>query len=121
MRRLNPGLVKLLQVWGFNENKRIGLEYPGITQEGKLLHSPGRSTRSGAGPRYEPDPLAQAVNEKIGLLCCQDRLLLQVRYEEGMSDRIIGLICGIKKGKVMWAMEVAHRNMAKQLRIPVYK
>jgi len=121
MRRLNPTLVKMLQDWGFHESKNIGLEFPPITQIGKMLHSPGRSTRRGIGPRYEPDDVSKRVSACVNQLGAQDRRLLQVRYQEGASDRVISLYCNVKQTQVKWAMEVAHRNIAKLLKMPVYK
>ena len=121
MRRLNPLLVHILQDWGFYENKKIGLEYSPITPIGKMLHSPGRSTRQGIGPRYEPDPIAKRVGDAFDLICSGDKLLIGCRYRDGMSDRIIGLICHVSEGKARWAMEIAHRSIAKKLEIPVYK
>jgi hypothetical protein len=121
MRRLNKDLIRILQDWGEHESKNIGLEFPPITPVGKMLHSPGRSTRRGIGPRYEPEPAAKRVNLAMGDLGPQDRRLMQVRYQEGISDRVISLYCKIKQSQVCWAMEVAHRNMAKALNMPVYR
>ena len=121
MRRLNPALVYWLQTWGSAENKRIGLEYPGSTPIGRILSSPGRGTRTNTGPRYEPDLIAGQVDCAISRICSQDQTLLNAKYVEGMSDRVVGLICLIGTGKARWAMEIAHRNIAKELRIPVYR
>ena len=121
MRRLNKDLVRMLQDWGFNENLNTGLEFPPITPIGKMLHSPGRSTRRGIGPRYEPDAVAQRVNGEMRKVGPQDRRLLQIRYQEGVSDRVISLHCKCKQTQISWAMEIAHRNIAKVLDIPVYK
>ena len=121
MRRLNPTLIYWLQTWGYNENMRTGLEYPEITQEGKLLCSPGRSTKRGAGPRYETDLISQAVNAAIDQICSLDHALIECRYRDGMSDRIIGLICSIKEGAARWQVEKAHRQIAVKLNISVYR
>ena len=121
MRRLNPTLVRWLQDWGTAEARRIGLEYPGITPEGKLLHSPGRSTKRGMGPSYEPDPVAIRVNRAIELICWSDRCLLVFRYQDGIADWIMARRADLPRGKVRWALEIAHRNIARKLEIPVYR
>lgn len=111
----------MLQEWGYHETINTGLEFPPITQIGKMLHSPGRSTRRGIGPRYEPHPICKRVNKAMEELGKQDRRLLQIRYQEGVADRVISLYCKIKQSQTSWAMEVAHRNIAKALDIPVYR
>ena len=121
MRRLNKDLVELLKTWGSCECRCIGLEYPSITPIGKLLLSPGRGTKNGQGPRYEPDPMQQRVNEAVGRICEQDRELLCIRYVQGVSDRVLALYCDVTTGKIGWAMEVAHRNIAKKLKVSVYR
>ena len=121
MRQLNDSLVFILQAWGSHECRTIGLESPPITPIGKLLCSPGRSTRAGMGPRYEPDPIAQRVNEAIVLIDAVNRLLIECKYRDGMSDRIVGLICGISEGKARWLVEKAHRDIAGKLKLPVYR
>ena len=121
MRRLNPALVYWLQTWGTEENKRTGLEYPGTTPIGQLLSSPGRGTKANPGPRYEPDVISAQVSRSIQVIGLQDSSLLTAKYVEGMSDRVIGLICRISEGKARWALEVAHRNIARELNMPVYR
>lgn len=121
MRRLNPTLVHWLQEWATSEIRRIGLEFPGITQEGKLLHSPGRSTRRGIGPRYEPDPVAMRVNQAIEQICYEDKVLLVLRYQDGIADWLMAKRADLPRGKVRWALELAHRNIAKVLKVQVYR
>ena len=121
MRQLNKDLVELLKTWGSCECRSIGLEYPSITPIGKLLLSPGRGTKNGGAPRYEPDPMQQRVNEAVSQLGEQDRELLCIRYVQGVNNRVLALYCDVSEGKIRWAMEVAHRNVAKKLEISVYR
>lgn len=121
MRRLNKDLVNMLKDWGSYESRKIGLEHPGTTPIGKMLHSPGRATKRGAGPHYEPEPVATRVNMAIGELGKQDKLLLGYKYKMGASDRYLALYCDVTKSAITWAMEIAHRNIAGKLKIPVYK
>jgi hypothetical protein len=120
--RLNPTLVYWLQTWGSESHKKTGLEYPSITQEGKLLHSPGRGGGSvDRSPRYEPNQIATAVERAVERLVEGEGYLLGKRYKDGASDKLIGLFLGVSGGKVRWRMEGCHRNIAKELGMEVYK
>ena len=121
MRRLNPVLVHWLQDWADSETRRIGLEFPGITQEGKLLHSPGRSTRRGVGPNYEPNAVATRVKQAIEQICSEHKVLLVLRYQDGIADWLMAKRADLPRGKVRWALELAHRDVAKELKIQVYR
>ena len=121
MRRLNPDLVNMLHTWGSHESKRTGLEFPSSTTIGKMLCSPGISTATGSGPNYEPDMVARRVNVAICQICFQDHDLLLIRYRDGMSDWAISTRIGSTRGKVRWALEIAHRNISLKLKIPVYR
>lgn len=124
MRRLNKDLVNMLKDWGSYESRKIGLEHPGTTPIGKMLHSPGRATKRGAGPHYEPNQVATRVNMAMGELGKQDKRLLEYKYKKGASDRYLALYCDVTdvtEAVITWSMEIAHRNIAGKLKISVYK
>lgn len=121
LRKLNPQLTWLLQNWATHELRKTGLEYPSrspLTRLGEGSHETSTNARV---PRYEPDGAYKRVRMAMHELCGQDRNLLYVKYIEGMSDRVIGLICNCKTGKARWSMEIAHRSIAEKLKIEPYQ
>lgn len=122
MRRLNPLLICWLQTWGTCQQRKIGLEYPSITAEARLLHSPGRSTFSNRSPSYEPNPIDTMVANAVRQIENREHALLLVyRYIEGKSYSDIQKEINIKSEKAArWAVEKAIRAIAEVLGVPTY-
>jgi hypothetical protein len=123
MRRLNPLLVAWLHTWGTCENRKIGLEYPGITPEARLLHSPGRCGCSGnKGPFYEPNATSVMVGNAIRRMENREHALLLIyRFVEQRSYGEIAKDVGAKnKEAAVWLVEKAIREVASVLGVPTY-
>ena len=120
--KINPALKFWLATWGTEGLRKTGLEYPSITQEGKLLTSPGRgSGHKPRSPHYEPSEIVIAVDKAMGEVEELYYCLLHARYREGYSDRVIALHVQEPTGRVSWWFEKAHRDIAKALKIKVYR
>ncbi len=121
LRKLNPQLTWLLQAWATHELRKIGLEYPSRSPVCRFGDGSSVIDIRSRQPRYEPNGAAKRVSVAMRQLDCKERTLLYAKYVEGMSDRIIALICGCKLGKVRWEMELAHREFAKVAGIETYQ
>lgn len=120
MRRINRTLTAKLWIWGSQECRKIGLEYPSSTPEYRVYASPGRSTKKVIAPHYEPDETHLEVSKALENLEELDRVLLRRKYADGLSDKVLQLYTGVSRGTIRWGMEKAYRNIAKELKIPTY-
>ena len=121
MRRLNPVLIMWLQTWGTLQQRNIGLEYPSITAEARLLHSPGRSSRQHFDPHYEPDQIDILVANAVRQLNSVYAKGLELKYVYGMSNRLIGKEIGTSEWGTRRLMERAVREIADVLEVEAYK
>lgn len=105
-----------LQVWGKWRRQDIGLGYPGMTAEARLLHSPGRSTKTNTGPNYKPSEPARRIEQAIQEIDPYYQTLLWLYYVQEAAESFIRRYARVEKqtrGAYRYQVEKAHRVLGK--------
>lgn len=121
LRRLNPQLVDWLHQWGDWRRtpcKRLG--YPTMTQEAKLLASPGRSTQVDYSPDFRLSPIARFVERALDEIQPGAKNLLWWRYCQEAGPARIAEYLAMTVGEAKWQIEKAHGEAARAMRISLY-
>lgn len=104
--------------WGeWRRSGVIGLGYPTMTAEARLLHSPGRSTKPDAGPEYRSDQQSADLEQVIARMAPNQQLALWCRYVQECRPGRAVIICGAEDRRDYYRMlERAERELAGLIR-----